>query len=46
MTVLDNVKLGAELAVGGYTDLMPKAQIEWKIRHHAEEVLEAARTLG
>ncbi|WP_337870890.1 ABC transporter ATP-binding protein [Meiothermus sp.] len=40
MTVLDNVKLGAELAVGGYTDLMPKAQIEWKIRHHAEEVLD------
>ncbi|GIW28554.1 MAG: ABC transporter ATP-binding protein [Meiothermus sp.] len=40
MTVLDNVKLGAELAVGSYTDLMPKAQIEWKIRHHAEEVLD------
>lgn len=40
MTVLDNVKLGAELAVGGYTDLMPKAQIEWKIRRHAEEVLD------
>ncbi|AWR87231.1 ABC transporter ATP-binding protein [Meiothermus taiwanensis] len=40
MTVLDNVKLGAELAVGGYTDLVPKAQIEWKIRHHAEEVLD------
>lgn len=40
MTVLDNVKLGAELAVGGYTDLMPKAQLEWKIRRHAEEVLD------
>lgn len=40
MTVLDNVKLGAELAVGGYTDLTPKAQIEWKIRRHAEEVLD------
>ncbi len=40
MTVLDNVKLGAELAVGGYTDLVPRAQIEWKIRRHAEEVLD------
>jgi branched-chain amino acid transport system ATP-binding protein len=40
MTVLDNVKLGAELAVGRYTDLIPKASIEWKIRRHAEEVLD------
>lgn len=40
MTVLDNVKLGAELAVGGYTDLTPQTQIEWKIRRHAEEVLD------
>ncbi|MCS7067774.1 MAG: ABC transporter ATP-binding protein [Meiothermus sp.] len=40
MTVLDNVKLGAELAVGGYTDLAPKAVQEWKIRRHAEEVLD------
>jgi branched-chain amino acid transport system ATP-binding protein len=40
MTVLDNVKLGAELAMGGYTDLMPKAPLEWKIRRHAEEVLD------
>ncbi len=40
MTVLDNVKLGAELAMGAYTDLAPKAQIEWKIRRHAEEVLD------
>ncbi|GEM84141.1 ABC transporter ATP-binding protein [Meiothermus hypogaeus] len=40
MTVLDNVKLGAELAVGGYTDLAPKARLEWKIRRHAEEVLD------
>lgn len=40
MTVLENVKLGAELAVGGYTDLMPQASIEYKIRRHAEEVLD------
>lgn len=40
MTVLDNVKLGAELAAGAYTDLAPKARIEWKIRRHAEEVLD------
>lgn len=40
MTVLDNVKLGAELAVGGYTDLAPKARLEWNIRRHAEEVLD------
>ncbi len=40
MTVLDNVKLGAELAVGGYTDLAPQARLEWKIRRHAEEVLD------
>lgn len=40
MTVLDNVKLGAELAVGDYTDLTPQTQIEWKIRRHAEEVLD------
>lgn len=40
MTVLDNVKLGAELVVGGYTDLAPKAPVEWKIRRHAEEVLD------
>jgi len=40
MTVLDNVKLGAELAAGAYTDLAPKAQTEWKIRRHAEEVLD------
>ena len=40
MTVLENVKLGAELAVGGYTDLLPQAPIEYKIRRHAEEVLD------
>ncbi|RIH84425.1 Lipopolysaccharide export system ATP-binding protein LptB [Meiothermus luteus] len=40
MTVLDNVKLGAELAVGTYTDLLPKASVEWRIRRHAEEVLD------
>jgi len=40
MTVLDNVKLGAELAAGSYTDLVPKTQTEWKIRRHAEEVLD------
>lgn len=40
MTVLDNVKLGAELAVGGYTDLTPVAKTEWQIRRWAEEVLD------
>lgn len=40
MTVLDNVKLGAELATGGYTDLTPLTQVEWKIRRQAEEVLD------
>jgi branched-chain amino acid transport system ATP-binding protein len=40
MTVLDNVKLGAELAVGTYTDLAPSAPTEWKIRRWAEEVLD------
>jgi branched-chain amino acid transport system ATP-binding protein len=40
MTVLDNVKLGAELATGGYTDLLPRTQVEWKIRRQAEEVLD------
>ncbi|MER3480078.1 MAG: ABC transporter ATP-binding protein [Meiothermus sp.] len=40
MTVLDNVKLGAELAVGGYTDLVPYAPTEWRIRRWAEEVLD------
>ncbi len=40
MTVLENVKLGAELAIGAYTDLLPKAKLEWAIRRHAEEVLD------
>ncbi|WP_018465274.1 ABC transporter ATP-binding protein [Calidithermus timidus] len=40
MSVLDNVKLGAELAVGAYGALTPDARKEWVIRRWAEEVLD------
>ena len=40
MSVLDNVKLGADLALPGYPALRPRASTEWKIRSWAEEVLE------
>lgn len=40
MSVLDNVKLGAELAFDTYPPLFPKARSEWKLRAWAEEVLD------
>ncbi|KGQ22219.1 ABC transporter ATP-binding protein [Thermus filiformis] len=40
MSVLDNVKLGAELALGAYPTLLPRAPMEWRLRAWAEEVLD------
>lgn len=40
MSVLDNVKLGAELAFDTYPFLFPKSRLEWKLRAWAEEVLD------
>ncbi len=40
MSVLDNVKLGAELALPPYPPLFPRAQVEWRLRAWAEEVLD------
>jgi branched-chain amino acid transport system ATP-binding protein len=40
MSVLDNVKLGAELALGAYPTLLPRARTEWRLRAWAEEVLD------
>jgi branched-chain amino acid transport system ATP-binding protein len=40
MSVLDNVKLGAELALETYPLALPKAEREWRLRAWAEEVLD------
>jgi branched-chain amino acid transport system ATP-binding protein len=40
MSVLENVKLGAEVAVQNYPTLLPQAEREYAIRHWAEEVLD------
>jgi branched-chain amino acid transport system ATP-binding protein len=40
MSVLDNVKLGAELALSVYPMGLPRAEREWALRAWAEEVLD------
>ncbi|MEJ5335820.1 MAG: ABC transporter ATP-binding protein [Thermus sp.] len=40
MSVLDNVKLGAELALPAYPMGLPRAEREWALRTWAEEVLD------
>lgn len=40
MSVLENVKLGAELALSTYPMALPRAEREWRLRAWAEEVLD------